>query len=154
MYCSFKAHLHSEQLLPNGYYRHPLPAKKAVEAVLGDFLRHINHSTRYYIEETHPDDPAIWRSFKDDIDFILTHPNGWDATQQAQMIRAATYAGLVPDTSLGHSRIHFMTEGEANLQYCINDNSVSQVTKVGLTTCVELPSNLVFSSEWRRLHHR
>ena len=35
------------------------------------------------------------------------------------MRRAAISAGLVPDTAAGAARIHFVTEGEASLHFCI-----------------------------------
>ena len=90
-------------------------------------MRHMNQCVRYDIERMHPE---ILSSLNADVDFILTHPNGWDTTQQARMRQAAINAGLVPDDAGGHSRIHFMMEGEANLFYCLKDSSVSEVIKV------------------------
>jgi hypothetical protein len=95
--------------------------------MLGDLMRHMNQCVRYDIEQMNPE---IWSSLNADADYILTHPNGWDATQQARMRQAAIYAGLVPDGAWGHSRIHFMTEGEANLHYCMKDSSILEVIKV------------------------
>jgi hypothetical protein len=46
------------------------------------------------------------------------------------MRRAAVLAGLVPDDANGHSRIEFVTEGEASLHYCIASDLASDVVKV------------------------
>ncbi|KZP02189.1 hypothetical protein FIBSPDRAFT_771053, partial [Athelia psychrophila] len=53
------------------------------------------------------------------IDFVLTHPNGWEGAQQSEIRRAAVLAGLSSDTLEGQSRIQLLTEGEASLHYCI-----------------------------------
>ncbi|KAJ3522826.1 hypothetical protein NMY22_g11715 [Coprinellus aureogranulatus] len=53
------------------------------------------------------------------VEFILSHPNGWGGPQQVQMRQAAVLAGLVPDTDEGSSRITFVTEGEASLHFCV-----------------------------------
>lgn len=39
--------------------------------------------------------------------------------------------GLVPDTREGRERIHFVTEGEASLHYCISSGLVTEAIKVG-----------------------
>ena len=61
----------------------------------------------------------LWTSLEDNISFVLTHPNGWEGSQQGKMRDAAVMAGLVPDTPEGHERVHFVTEGEANIHYCV-----------------------------------
>ncbi|PPQ88112.1 LOW QUALITY PROTEIN: hypothetical protein CVT25_014697, partial [Psilocybe cyanescens] len=47
-------------------------------------------------------------------DFVLTHPNGWEGTQQSQTRRAAVRVGLIPNSPAGQQRLSFVTEGEAN----------------------------------------
>ncbi|KAH0836421.1 hypothetical protein J3R83DRAFT_8024 [Lanmaoa asiatica] len=59
-----------------------------------------------YIQESYPG--YIWQSVKDDIQFIFTHPNGWEGAQQQQIRRAIELAGLVPSTFRWTcSRLHF-----------------------------------------------
>ena len=100
----------------------PLPLNKTAQQVFGDFLRYLYECTRTFIQETHVGGEEIWQSLAGYADFVLTHPNGWEGAQQAQMRSAAIHAGLVPDTLYGHDRIHFVTEGEASLLYCIGSN--------------------------------
>lgn len=64
-----------------------------------------------------------WNSVESRMKIILTHPSGWAGGQQSTMRQAACRAGLVPDTEDGHSRVSFLTEGEASLhllcdEYC------------------------------------
>ena len=56
---------------------------------------------------------------ENNIEFILTHPNGWEGLQQQQIRRAAETAGLVPSGNEHASRIHLLTEGEASLHFCV-----------------------------------
>ena len=55
-------------------------------------------------------------------DQILSRPNGWEGTQQNEMRRAATFAGLIPNITAGHARLSFVIEGEAfpyNMDYLL-----------------------------------
>ena len=97
----------------------PLPPNKKAVDILADFLRYMYACARAYIEESHANGTAFWTSVEDDIQFILTHPNGWEGIQQTQIRDASVRAGLIPDTTAGHSRIAFVTEGEASLHFAI-----------------------------------
>lgn len=110
----------------------PLPRGKTVIGVFADFLRYLFTCARTYILETHANGLDLWASFKDRIEFILTHPNGWEGAQQAQMRNAAVRADLVPDTSDGHARVHFVTEGEASPHFCIQSGLAIDAIKVGI----------------------
>ena len=75
--------------------------------------------------------PHQWfRLVKFHIDFVLSHPNGWEGTQQSEMRRAAVLAGLVPDNESGHARLSFVTEGEASLHFTIRNGLPAAAMKV------------------------
>ncbi|KAF8873975.1 hypothetical protein CPB84DRAFT_1817940 [Gymnopilus junonius] len=42
-----------------------------------------------YIKSTYPNGDDLWKSVMGDIEFVLSHPNGWEGTEQTQMRRAA-----------------------------------------------------------------
>ena len=75
-------------------------------------------STKQYIRERQGDD--IWDSVGNNVEFILSHPNGWEGKQQSEMRRAAIDAGLVATASEASQQIIFVTEGEASLHFCLN----------------------------------
>ena len=108
----------------------PLPAGKTVVDVLADYLKYLYDCVKQFIAETHG--VTRWDSRVDRIDFVMSHPNGWGGSQQRKMRSAAIHAGLVPDTSDGHDRIHFVTEGEASLRWCI-DQGLASTVKVRLS---------------------
>lgn len=60
----------------------------------------------------------------------MGQPNGWSGAQQAKMRQAAILAQIIPDTPAGRARLHFITEGEASLHYCVNSGLVSGSIKV------------------------
>ena len=97
----------------------PLPRGKSIVQVLTDFINYLFRCAETYIQESYPG--YIWVSVKDDIQFIFTHPNGWEGAQQQQIRRAIELAGLVPGTPDGRGRVRFLTEGEAGLHFCIWD---------------------------------
>ncbi|KIJ66155.1 hypothetical protein HYDPIDRAFT_152023 [Hydnomerulius pinastri MD-312] len=97
----------------------PLPAGKPAVEVLADFMRYLYQCTRKYIEDSHG--TALWKSVENHVEFVLTHPNGWEGPQQKQIRRAATLAGLVSDSPEGQARLHLLTEGEASLHYCVSN---------------------------------
>lgn len=108
----------------------PLPPKRTAMQILGDFMGYLFRCAKTYIEESHASGADMWESFNDNIDFVLSHPNGWEGPQQAQIRRAAVLAGLVPDSSEGQARIQLVTEGEASLHFCLNSEKTASSFKV------------------------
>ena len=108
----------------------PLPLNKTVVEVFGDFLKYLLECASSYIQDTHANGPDLWNSVKSDINFVLSHPNGWEGTQQSEMRRAAVLAGLVPDNPSGHSRLSFVTEGEASLHFSVENGLPTGAMKV------------------------
>ncbi|KAI0708754.1 hypothetical protein C8T65DRAFT_740136 [Cerioporus squamosus] len=112
----FKLHLRPEHLDSDEVNRRdlpPLPPGKTVVQVFADFLGYL-----------------LLRA-SDQIDFVLSHPNGWEGLQQGKMRQAAVLAGLVPDNAAGHARIHFVTEGEASLHFCVQSGLTSESIETG-----------------------
>jgi hypothetical protein len=110
----------------------PLPPNKTVVDVFADYLRYLlDCAASYIIQSNHSNGHELWTSSKDDLHFVLSHPNGWEGKEQSQMRKAALQAGLVPDDQSGHSRISFVTEGEASLHFAIENCVFSQTTEVG-----------------------
>nr|VWO95521.1 Zn(2)-C6 fungal-type domain-containing protein [Ganoderma boninense] len=130
----FKLHLRPERLDSSSFSDKdlpPLPRNKTIVAVFADFLGYLFAIIGRYICERHGSGESIWNEVKDHIEFVLPHPNGWEGLQQSKMRQAAVLAGLIPDTSAGHSRIHFVTEGEASLNFCINNGLTNDTMRDG-----------------------
>lgn len=108
----------------------PLPPNKSIVDVFADFMEYLFNCAKNYISDSDPNGINFWRSLEQDIEFVLTHPNGWEGAQQAQMRKAAIQAGLVSDDDHGRARIRFVTEGEASLHFCIQNGLGSYVSSV------------------------
>ena len=54
------------------------------------------------------------------------------------MRRAAVLAGLVPDDANGHSRLSFVTEGEACLHFSVQNGLPTGAMKVRMQAEVEI----------------
>lgn len=98
-----------------------LPPGKTVVEIFADFLAYLYECAKAFIKDTQINGAALWNSVEAQIDFVLSHPNGWEGAQQSEMRNAAIQAGLVPDTAAGHARLSFVTEGEASLHYAIQN---------------------------------
>ena len=109
---------------------HPLPLNKTVVEVFADFLKYLLECASSYIRDTHANGTDLWNSVKSQIDFVLSHPNGWEGTQQSEMRRAAILAGLIPDNEIGHSCLSFVTEGEASLHFSVQNGLPTGAMKV------------------------
>ena len=77
----------------------------------------------------------LWSQVEKNIQFVLSHPNGWEGAQQTKMRRAAVYGRLVPDTNEGKARIWFVTEGEASLHYCLDSGLAASAVQVCPLPC-------------------
>ncbi|OAX34642.1 hypothetical protein K503DRAFT_859084 [Rhizopogon vinicolor AM-OR11-026] len=90
----WKLHLRAEHLSSSHIREDDIPSlpqgKSAVQ-VLADFMRYLFQCARTYIEESHLN---LWRSVENSIEFVLTHPNGWEGPQQQQIRRAAELAAV------------------------------------------------------------
>ncbi|KAG1721510.1 uncharacterized protein EDB91DRAFT_1176212 [Suillus paluster] len=95
----------------------PLPHGKSAVQVLADFMRYLFQCAQTYIQESHL---SLWRSVENSIEFVLTHPNGWEGAQQQQIRRAVELAGLIPSDQ-EQSHVHLLTEGEASLHFCVTN---------------------------------
>ncbi|TFK31142.1 hypothetical protein BDQ12DRAFT_740169 [Crucibulum laeve] len=129
----FKLHLRPETESTRHIHEKipPLPPNKSVVDVFGDFLGYLFQCAKVYIEETHAGGVDLWASVKNSIEFVLTHPNGWEGAQQSKMRDAAIFAGLVPNTREGRARVTFVTEGEASLYFCIQSGLTNDAIRDG-----------------------
>ncbi|TFK63664.1 hypothetical protein BDN72DRAFT_847372 [Pluteus cervinus] len=130
----FKLHLRPKTLGADEVSRFaqqmpPLPAGKTIVDVFADYFHFLHESSKAYIESNYSTGESIWASVQSNIVFVLSHPNGWEGPQQTQMRQAAILAGLVPATDEGRNRIHFVTEGEASLHFCINQGLMTERIK-------------------------
>lgn len=140
------------KLKMNGMRLGPLPHRKTAVEVFGDFLAYLFICTRSFIHDTHAGGPALWRAVEHDIQFVLSHPNGWEGAQQTKMRRSAVYGGLIPDTDEGKARIRFVTEGEASLHACVLNGLAADVLSVRLapSKLLSLERNLSFLCRIRK----
>lgn len=122
-----------------------LPPGKTVVAVIADFFKYMLFCAESYIKDTHANGPEFWRSMEGEIDYVLSHPNGWEGAQQDQMRKAAIIAGLIPDTVAGRSRISFVTEGEASLHFSIQNGLPSGAMTVRSPLAHFEPSFLILA---------
>ena len=109
----------------------PLPPNKDALSIFADFLQYIFTCTRQYIIDTFPEGLALWNSVAGHIEFIFSHPNGWEGRQQEMMRSAAIRAGLVANTEEERIKIQFVTEGEASLHFCIQSGLSTEALTVG-----------------------
>ena len=107
-----------------------LPLGKTVIDVFGDFLDYLFSCARRFITQTHVNGESLWQSVGSRIDFILGHPNGWEGLQQSKMRRALVAAKLVSESPFDQSRVHFVSEGEASLHYCLDGGLATDVINV------------------------
>ena len=111
-----------------------LPRGKTIIDIFADFMRYLFDSTEALFKSSEPN--VRWDSIST-IELVLTHPNGWRGPQQTQLRTAAVKAGIVPDTPAGHSRVHFVTEGEASFSFCATHTQTGKDLKVCHTVPIQ-----------------
>ena len=106
------------------------PVGKTIVDIFSDFMRYLFDSTKALFIFSDPNGEHRWNLVSDSIELVLTHPNGWGGPEQSQLRSAAVRANIVPDTQEGHSRVHFVTEGEASFNFCATHTRVGETLKV------------------------
>ncbi|KAJ2932470.1 hypothetical protein H1R20_g4610, partial [Candolleomyces eurysporus] len=115
----------------NGLRLAPLPSRKSPVHIFGDFLSYLYTCTTSFIKDTHANGSALLAHvIPHHVEFVLSHPNGWEGAQQAKMRRAAIYGRLIDDTPEGRARIRFVTEGEASLHACVLSGLATDVLSI------------------------
>ena len=130
----------------------PLPRGKTAVDVFADFLSYLNRCARSYIEETHVDGASLLASGK--VEFILSHPNAWEGAQQTLMRNAAIQAGLISGSPNDRDRVHFISEGEASLNFCIDKNLTNEAILVSLPLILPWSTHRCVAVEGRGGYHR
>ncbi|VDC07271.1 unnamed protein product [Peniophora sp. CBMAI 1063] len=109
---------------PSAMRKTELPPSKTIVDVFADFYRYLNTCAEKYIKESvnmTAMGNLVWDSVKNDIDFVLSHPNGWEGPQQELMRKAAVQAGLLKEKDARSTRLSFVTEGEASMHFCVSN---------------------------------
>ena len=107
-----------------------LPKGKTIVDVFSDFMRYLFDSTKILFISSDQNGENLWNSVSSNVELVLTHPNEWGGPQQSQLRTAAIRANIVPDTPGGGARVHFVTEGEANFNFCATHSQVGETLKV------------------------
>ncbi|KAL0571653.1 hypothetical protein V5O48_010311 [Marasmius crinis-equi] len=109
-----------------------LPEGKSLQDIYSDYLRYLLKVTETFIKEHKPKWATVWDSLRPSAEFVLPHPNGWEGAEQELLTQAAIKAELIQNTREGRARIHFVTEGEAALHFCINQRGHSELKSDGV----------------------
>ncbi|KAG7450059.1 uncharacterized protein BT62DRAFT_928843 [Guyanagaster necrorhizus] len=116
-YSGFKLHLGPQTA---SAYLQPLSPHKEIITLFSDFYAYLYACAKSFVQETHHISLSEWSSMEGGIHFILAHPNGWEGQHQSKMRDAMISARLISDDEQDHSRVSFVTEGEASLHFCLN----------------------------------
>ena len=125
-----------------------LPWGKTIIDVFADFMGYLFDSTKTLFKASEPSGELRWGSVSDNIELVLTHPNGWGGPQQVQLRTAAIRAGILPDTPAGRSRVHFVTEGEASFNFCATHTQAGKDLKVCHVVLLQ-DQSVNMLTEWR-----
>ncbi|SJL14074.1 uncharacterized protein ARMOST_17529 [Armillaria ostoyae] len=128
-YSQFKLHLCPVGMTSLNASLPPLPAGKTVLQLFSDFYAYLFEGTKNFILRDDPSGETVWSTIKDNIEFVLSHPNGWEEEQRNQMRQAMINAQLIYDNDKGHSQITFITEGQSSLHFSIQHGLLSHIKK-------------------------
>jgi hypothetical protein len=121
---------------------------------MADFLTYLFDCASKFIQDTHANGRDLWNSVQGEVHFVLSHPNGWEGFQQTQMREAIVKANLIPDNDKGHARVSFVTEGEANLHFSIENGLPSKAMDVRIYLLPKLSCIVNHRVEGRGYCHR
>ena len=110
-----------------------LPRGKTIIDVYADFMGYLFESTKALFKSSEPNGELMWNSISNNMELVLAHPKGWGGLQQTLLRSAAVKARIVPDTPAGHSKVHFVTEGEAGFSFCATRTQAGRNLKVSYT---------------------
>ncbi|KAG8903284.1 hypothetical protein FRB99_003525 [Tulasnella sp. 403] len=86
---------------------------------MADFLRYMRRAVEDSVQADEAGNKP-WNALKDGVIYILSHPNGWEGQQQAELRQAVIWANLIPNTPEGQARLILVSEGEASFHSCVD----------------------------------
>ncbi len=122
------------EIKTNGLHLKDLPFNKSAEQVMGDFLRYLWTETVAYIKTGHTEGTELMDEVKQNVHFVLGHPNGWVGQPQQRLRESAKLGGLVLSSEEAQEKVKFVTEGEASTLTCLASSFAPNPLKV----CVHL----------------
>ncbi|KAF9782375.1 hypothetical protein BJ322DRAFT_1111242 [Thelephora terrestris] len=108
-----------------------LPMGKTIVDIFSDFMRYLFDSAKALFISSDQNGRHRWDTVANNIELVLTHPNGWGGPQQKLLRAAAVRANIIPDTKEGQARVHFVTEGEASFNFCVSHTRAGENLKRG-----------------------
>jgi len=106
-----------------------LPKGKSLQDLFADFIRYLFDSAKAFIQECEPMGEELWEKRKDDINLVLSHPNGWEGREQEFLRKSVVQASLFTEEQ-ALSRVSFVTEGEATFNFCVTNTKSGELLEV------------------------
>ncbi|KAG9126352.1 hypothetical protein FRC07_003745 [Ceratobasidium sp. 392] len=132
----FKLHLHPADLaIKHGLDLEPLPAGVSLSQIYTDFLQYLLQQTQTYFEDHILDGKRTWKTYSPTLEVVIAHPNGWGIREQTFLRSAAVAAGFVNASDAG-SRVHFVSEAEASVHFCIFHTNLGSQLNPGVVFAV------------------
>ncbi|KAF9068301.1 hypothetical protein BDP27DRAFT_1448499 [Rhodocollybia butyracea] len=125
------------------------PPNKTVVEVLADFMAFLVSCARDFITESYPQvGGGMWQDYQ--LEYVISHPNGWDGAEQHTLRQAALRASLISDVN--SDRVSFITEGEASLHFCLATlPTLSELSSDKTLVVLDAGGGTVDLSSYRRI---
>ncbi|KAG8717790.1 hypothetical protein FRC09_013662 [Ceratobasidium sp. 395] len=91
--------------------------------------------TQAYFESRVLDGPKIWKELRDDMTIVLAHPNGW-TIREKNFLRKAAIAAKYTTEDKAHAQIHFVSEAEASMHFCMFHSDIHRGLEPGTSLVV------------------
>ncbi|KAG8703977.1 hypothetical protein FRC08_002527 [Ceratobasidium sp. 394] len=115
----FKLHLHPEAMKQKHNLKvQPLPSGITLEKIYTDFMGYLMKHTQEFFETRIIDGRKVWEDLHNDMTIVLAHPNGWTIKEQ-NFLRKAAVAAKYTSEGKAHAQIHFVSEAEASVHFCM-----------------------------------
>jgi hypothetical protein len=106
-----------------------LPKGKSLQDIFADFIRYLFDSAKAFIQESEPMGQELWESLKHGIDLVLSHPNCWEGHEQGFLRKSVVQASIFTEKE-ALSRVFFVTEGEATVNFCVTNTKADGLLNV------------------------
>ncbi|CAE6499636.1 unnamed protein product [Rhizoctonia solani] len=112
-----------------------LPPGVSIRQIYSDFLGYLLKNTRAVFENRLLDGRMIWQQYSPTMEVVIAHPNGWGIREQ-EFLRAAAVAAGFSTSDQASSKICFVTEAEASIQFCVYHTNLGTVLQPGMNFAV------------------
>lgn len=132
----FKLHLYPPNFLTKrNLVLDPLPSRVPLHQIYSDFLGYLLEIIRERFGTSITRGTKVWQDYYHNMEVVIGYPSGY-GTRELEFLRSAVVDAGFTTSDKARSHVHFVTEAEASVYFCLHYTDLRNRLNVGTNFAV------------------